>query len=34
MTFVEALRAYPKMKTTIFYDGVNELGRAFESKGD
>ena len=34
MTFVEALRAYPEMKSAIFYDGVNELGRAIENKGD
>ena len=33
MTFVEALRAYPKMKTAIFYDGVNELGRPLERLG-
>ena len=34
MTFVEALRLYPKMETAIFYDGVNELGRALERIGD
>ena len=34
MTFVEALRAYPEMKTAIFYDGVNELGRAVENIGN
>ena len=34
MTLVEALRTYPKMKIAIFYDGVNELGRAVESNGD
>ncbi len=28
MTLVEAIRAYPDMKSAIFYDGVNELGRA------
>lgn len=33
MTFVEALRAYPKMKSAIFYDGVNELGRPLERVG-
>lgn len=30
MTFVEAIRKYPKIQTAIFYDGANELGRAFD----
>ena len=34
MTLVEELRAYPKIKIEIFYDGVNELVRAVESNGD
>ena len=34
MTFVEAVRAYPRMQTAIFYDGVNELGRAAERQGE
>ena len=33
MTFVEALRIYPQMKTAIFYDGVNELARGLEQIG-
>ena len=33
MTFVEALRSYPQMKTAVFYDGVNEIGPAFERIG-
>ena len=34
MTFVEALRLYPGIKTAIFYDGVNELGRAMDRLGE
>ena len=33
MTLVEAIRSYPDMKTAVFYDGVNELGRAIGDYG-
>ena len=32
MTFIEALRFYPGIKYAIFYDGINELGRAFDKQ--
>jgi hypothetical protein len=32
MTLVESLRIYPNIKIAIFYDGVNELGRAIEGQ--
>lgn len=31
ITLMEAIRKYPNIRVALFYDGVNELGRALES---